>query len=142
MASIQLISDGGMPGKNRICFPFISNRSREEIGEFGEQIFQRIVATINESKAFELVNRKAIAAGLNQAGLRADDLYVPNARRKFATIMENDGEQIRYFLFATIASATTKSNEHDDQRNWLVTLEPFPSAVVAMEFASLFLMVS
>lgn len=123
MGSIQLTSAEGLPCKKRICFLHVDNRSAEEIGDFGDQIYQKIDTIINESEAFELVNVRAIRAGLEQAGLRPDNLYVPNARRKFAEVMEQAHEPIDYVLYATITSGTTKSNKHDYQRDYLFTLE-------------------
>ncbi len=122
-SSVQLTSHDGMPCKKRICFLNVDNRSSEEIGDFGDQIYQKIDTIINESEAFELVNVRAVKAGLQQAGLRPDDLYTPNSRRKFAAIMEQEKEPIDYVLYATITSGTTRSNKKDYQRDYLFTLE-------------------
>ena len=123
MGSIQLTSAEGLPCKKRICFLHVENRSSEDVGDFGDQIYQKIDTIINESEAFELVNVRAVRAGLETAGLRPDNLYVPNAQRKFAAIMEQEREPIDYVLYATITSGTTRSNKHDYQRDYLFTLE-------------------
>lgn len=123
MGAIQLTSAEGLPCKKRICFLHVDNRSAEEIGDFGDQIYQKVDTIINESDAFELVNVRAVRAGLEQAGLRPDNLYVPNARRRFAEVMEQAKEPIDYILYATITSGTTKSNKHDYQRDYDFTLE-------------------
>lgn len=123
MGSIQLTSAEGIPCKKRICFLHVDNRSSEEIGDFGDQIYQKIDTIINESETFELVNVRAVRAGLQQAGLRPDDLYIPNSRRKFAAVMEQEREPIDYILYATITSGTTRSNKKDYQRDYLFTLE-------------------
>ena len=84
----------------------------------------KIVDTIvNASEAFELVNIRAVKAGLQQAGLRPDDLYTPSARRKLAAVMEQEREPIDYFLYATITSGTTRSNSKDYQRDYTFSLE-------------------
>ena len=121
--SVTLTSHAGEPCKKRICFLHVDNRSAEEIGDFGDQIYQKIDTIINDSEAFELVNIRAVKAGLQQAGLRPDDLYTPSARRKFASTMEQEREPIDYFLYATITSGTTRSNKKDYQRDYLLTLE-------------------
>jgi hypothetical protein len=123
MNSIQLTSAEGIPCKKRISFLHVDNRSAEEIGDFGDQIYQKIDTIINESDAFELVNIRAVKAGLQQASLRPDDLYTPGGRRKFASIMEQENEPIDYVLYATITSGTTRSNKKDYQRDYLLTLE-------------------
>jgi hypothetical protein len=123
IGSIQLTSHEGIPCKKRICFLHVDNRSSEEIGDFGDQIYQKIDTIINDSDAFELVNVRAVRAGLQQAGLRPDDLYIPNSRRKFAAVMEQEREPIDYILYATITSGTTRSNKKDYQRDYLFTLE-------------------
>jgi hypothetical protein len=123
MGTIQLTSSDGLPCKKRICFLQVENKSSEEIGDFGDQIYQKMDTIINESEAFELVNVRAVRAGLQQAGLRPDDLYIPNSRRRFAQVMEQAREPIDYILYATITSGTTKSNKHDYQRDYLFTLE-------------------
>lgn len=122
-SSVTLTSHTGEPCKKRICFLHVDNRSSEEIGDFGDQIYQKIDTIINSSETFELVNIRAVKAGLQQAGLRPDDLYTPSARRKFAATMEQEREPIDYFLYATITSGTTRSNKKDYQRDYLFTLE-------------------
>lgn len=122
-SSIQLTSHEGIPCKKRVGFLHVDNRSAEEIGDFGDQIYQKIDTIINESETFELVNVRAVNAGLQQAGIRPDDLFTPNGRRKFAAIMEQEHEPIDYVLYATITSGTTRSNKKDYQRDYLLTLE-------------------
>jgi hypothetical protein len=123
MNLVQQTSHSGEPCRKRISFLHVDNRSAEEIGDFGDQIYQKIDTIINESEAFELVNRRAVEAGLRQSGLRPDDLYTPSARRKFAATMEQEREPIDYVLYATITSGTTRSNSKDYQRDYLLTLE-------------------
>ncbi|HEY0984335.1 MULTISPECIES: penicillin-binding protein activator LpoB [unclassified Schlesneria] len=122
-SSVTLTSHTGEPCKKRICFMHVDNRSSEEIGDFGDQIYQKIDTIINGSETFELVNIRAVKAALQQANLRPDDLYTPSARRKLAGVMEQEREPIDYFLYATITSGTTRSNGKDYQRDYLLTLE-------------------
>src|SRR4051794_28203050 len=94
--AIQLTSHEGIPCKKRICFLHVENKSIEEIGDFGDQIYQKVNTIINESDTFELVNVRAVKAALQEAGMRPDNLYTPKARRQFAAIMEQEREPIDY----------------------------------------------
>lgn len=111
------------PCRKRICFAGVENKSAEEIGDFKAQIYQKIDTCINESQAFEVITQRYVEAGLRQCGLRPDDLFVPGNRRMFAAAMEQLEQPFDYLLFATITSGTTKSNQKDYQRDYLLTLE-------------------
>lgn len=107
----------------RICFVGVENKSAEEIGDFREQIYQKVDTCINASGEFEVINRRFVEAGLRQCGLRPDDLFVPNNRRNFLAVMEQFQQPFDFLLFATITSGTTRSNGKDYQRDYLLTLE-------------------
>lgn len=109
--------------RKRICFAGVENKSAEELGDFREQIYQKIDTCINTSREFEMINRRFVEAGLRQCGLRPDDLFVPGSRRMFAASMERLDQPFEYLLFATITSGTTRSNGKDYQRDYLLTLE-------------------
>ena len=119
----QLASKDGSGGKKRIGFLYLENKSSDEIGDFGDKIYQKIAATISKSDSFELVNNQAAKAGLKQAGLNPDDLYVPNARLRLAQIMKQQQEPTDYFLFATTTSVTTRITKKNDKSDYLLTLE-------------------
>ena len=108
--------------KNRIAFPFIENRSCEEIGAFGDLIYRKLELILTGSDCVELVNSRAVRAGFQQAGVRPDDLYTPSARQKFASVMEQQRECIDYYLHASVTDGTFRSNQkyHRDE---LLTLE-------------------
>jgi len=112
-----------LPGRKRICFVGVENKSIEELGDFKEQIYQKIDTCVNNSDAFEVIHRKYVEAGLKQCGLRPDDLFVPNNRRAFVASMEQLDQPFDYLLYATVTSGTTKSNQKDYQRDYLLTLE-------------------
>lgn len=109
--------------KKRICFAGVENKSAEEIGDFREQIYEKIDTCINESEEFEVITRRYVEAGLKQANLRPEDLFVPSNLRMFTATMEQAGQPFDYLLFAKITSGTTKSNDKDYQRDYLLTLE-------------------
>lgn len=121
-SSIQLTAHEVPHSRKRICFVGIENKSAEDLGDFKEQIYQHIDTLINESEAFEPINRRYVDAGLQQCGLRADQLFIANNQRMFAASMEKFEQPFDYLLYATITSGTTKSNKNY-QRDYLLTLE-------------------
>lgn len=112
----------GFPRK-RICFAGVENRSAEELGDFREQIYQKVDTCLNDSQEFEVINRRFVEAGLRQCGMRPDDLFVPAKRRQFLAAMEQQQQPVDYLLFATITSGTTQNNGKNYQRDYLFTLE-------------------
>ena len=115
-------SGHGFPRK-RICFGGVDNRSAEELGDFRDQIYQKVDNCLNESQEFEVINRRYVEAGLRQCGLRPEDLFVPAKRRQFLLVMEQQQQPVDYLLFATITSGTTQNNGKNYQRDYLFTLE-------------------
>lgn len=107
----------------RICFVGVENKSAEELGDFKEQIYQKIDTCISSSGAFDVIHRKFVEAGLRQCGLRPDDLFLPSNRRLFAAAMEQLEQPFDYLMYATVTSGTTKSNSKDYQRDYLLSLE-------------------
>jgi len=123
MTDIQTVSHDGTPCRKRICFVGLENKSIEELGDFGEQIYERIDTSINESEVFEVINRRFVQAGLRQCGLRPDDLFVPSNQRQFTAAMEKLEQPFDYLLYAKITSGTTRSNKKDYQRDYELHLE-------------------
>lgn len=120
---IKQVSLDGTPLKKRICFVGVENKSIEELGDFGEQIYEKMDTWINESDVFEVINRRYVQTGLRECGLRPDDLLMPSKMRAFSAAMEQANQPFDYLLFARITSGTTRSNSKDYQRDYLLTLE-------------------
>ena len=106
----------------RICFVGLENKSSEELGDFKEQIIEIIDTRINTSQVFVQISRKYAEAGLREARLRPDELFVPANQRRFLAIMEAQGKPFDYLLFATVTSGTTRAND-TTQKDYLLTLE-------------------
>lgn len=107
----------------RVCFIGVENASSEELGDFKEQIYEIIDARIVESQAFEPISRRYVEVGLRDSRLRPDELFKPSNQRLFEEVMERQGQPIDYLLFAKVTSGTTRSNDSDYQRDYLLTLE-------------------
>lgn len=110
-----------IPGR-RVCFLGVENRSAEEMGDFKEQVYEQIDASVAGSGSFDTISRRYIEAGLRSCHLRTDDLLTPDGQRAFQAVMEQQGQAFDYLLYATLTSGTTISN-NDKQRDYLLTLE-------------------
>ena len=110
------------PQPLRICFVGVENKSIEELADFKEQIYQAIDTRITQSGTFQTVSRRFVDAGLQQARLRPDMLFIPQNMRDFSAAMERQGQPFDYLLYATLTSGTTRDNR-DYQRDYLLTLE-------------------
>jgi len=121
-SQVQLTAHEVPAARKRICFVGIENKSAEDLGDFKEQIYQHIDSLISESETFDVINRKYIESGLQQCGLRPEQLFLVNNQRMFAASMEQFQQPFDFLLYATITSGTTKTNK-DYQRDYLLTLE-------------------
>jgi hypothetical protein len=126
MNEIAQIQPAGHANENlprkRICFVGVENKSAEEIGDFREQIYQKIDTCIAQSEMFDVIHKRYVEAGLRQCQLRPDDLFIPGNRRQFSAAMEQLEQPFDYLMYATVTSGTTRSNK-DYQRDYLLTLE-------------------
>jgi len=110
------------PAKRKVCFIALENESIEELGDFKEHIKSAILEGISQSDQFEIVSDRAVVAGLRALSLRPDDLFMPENRRMFISVMGQGGTPVNYLLFAKITSGTTQDNR-DMQRDYKLTLE-------------------
>lgn len=110
------------PPQARVCFVGVENRTAEEIGDFKEQIYERIDERLLSSASFIPISRRYVDAGLRTTRIRPDELFVPDQMRQFTAIMEQQGQPFDYLLFAKITSGTTRENK-DYQRDYVLTLE-------------------
>lgn len=123
LTDVKTVSHDGTHFPKQVCFVGVENKSIEELGDFGEQIYEKIDTAITESEMFKVINRRAVEAGLRQCHLRPEDLLVPSSLRSFTAVMEQAKQPFDYLLFAKITSGTTRSNNKDYQRDYLLTLE-------------------
>ena len=110
-------------GRQRICFCGVENRSSEELGDFKEQIYQKINSCISQSGSFDVVNKRFVEKGLYECGLRSEDLFIPDKRRQFLQVMEQNDQPINSLLFAVVTSGTSSSNDTKMERDYTLTLE-------------------
>jgi hypothetical protein len=110
------------PTQLRICFVGVENKSAEEIGDFKDQIYQRIDSRILSSQIYQSVSQRYVQAGLSQCRLNLNELMIPSNMQMFTAALEQQGQPFDYMLYATITSGTTRDNK-DYQRTYLLTLD-------------------
>jgi hypothetical protein len=120
--SASTIGSSLATGAATVCFVGIENKSAEEIGDFKDQLYERIDMQINSTDAFRGISRRMVDAALLETRLRPDSLFLPTNRSLFAAALGQQGTPVDYLLYATITSGTTDRNK-TSQRNYLLTLE-------------------
>lgn len=109
-------------GPANVCFVGIENKSAEEIGDFKDQLYERIDMRLNANETFRGISRRMVDAALVETRLRPDSLFLPGNRSLFAAALGRQGAPVDYLLYATITSGTTDRNS-SSQRDYLLTLE-------------------
>ena len=109
-------------GPATVCFIGIENKSAEELGDFKDQLYERIDTQINTADTFQAISRRMIDAALLETRLRPDSLFLPDHRQAFAASLGRQGAPVDYLLYATVTTGTTDRNK-SSQRDYEVTLE-------------------
>ena len=109
-------------GPASVCFIGIENKSAEELGDFKDQLYERIDTQINSTGDFRAISRRMVDAALLETRLRPDSLFLPVNRQVFADALGQKGTPVDYLLYATVTSGTTDRNK-SSQRDYELTLE-------------------
>ena len=109
-------------GPASVCFLGIENKSAEELGDFKDQLYERIDSQINEAETFRGISRRMVDAALLETRLRPDSLFLPQNQQVFAAALGRHGTPVDYMLYATITSGTTDRNK-SSQRDYVLTVE-------------------
>jgi hypothetical protein len=109
-------------GPASVCFIGIENKSAEELGDFKDQLYERIDTQINSADTFRAISRRMVDAALLETRLRPDALFLPANRAAFAAALGRQGAPVDYLLYATVTSGTTDRNQ-SSQRDYEITLE-------------------
>ena len=99
------------------------NASSEELGDWQEQVFDKISTSINESGRYSTISLRYIDAGLRESRLRRDDLFIPAKRRVFLDVLETAKVPAQILIFPKLTTGTTELGPRKAQRNYLLTLE-------------------
>lgn len=109
-------------GVRRICFLGVENAGGEEMGDIRENLAEVIRTKIAQSEVFETIDSRMATAGLREAGLRVEDLLLPDKRERFAVALGENEAPFDYILFAKVTTATTIDNK-DSQVKYSLTLD-------------------
>lgn len=96
------------PPVKRICIVTIDEATADERDDVAGRLHELVDQRIAESQVFESLPRRAVDAGLRDGRLRPDDLVVPENRRAFAALLEQQGQPIDYLLFARLAAGADR----------------------------------
>lgn len=114
--------DGAPLRRRTVCFIGVENCGLEDLGDFKEQLYERIDSQISGHAAYQMVSRRMIDTVLVETRLRPDSLFLPANRELFAATLGQHGMPIDYLLYGKITSGTTQRND-SEQRDYLLTLE-------------------
>ncbi len=106
----------------KVAFISVENHSAEELGEWGEQIYEVIDTKINHFEGYQTISRRYVDAGLREGRLKPDDLFVPKKRRQFLAIMEQQNNPAECLLYASITRGVTDGQDVR-QHNYRLTME-------------------
>lgn len=109
-------------GVRKICFLGVENAGGEEMGDIREDLTEAIRTKIAQSDVFETIDSRMATAGLREAGLRVEDLLLPEKRERFADALGENETPFDYILFAKVTTATTVDNK-DSQVKYSLTLD-------------------
>ena len=107
----------------RLAFVDLQNRTSEELGEWREQLIDKILIGVDKHRAFRIISEQMVSAVLREMGNPpVDRLFLPEGRREFAKILERDSIPLQFLMYGRITRGGTNASEVR-QANYLLTLE-------------------
>ena len=107
----------------KVAFMGIDNNTSEELGTWRQQINDIVNRAINESGDFTDISfERFIKPALKSAGVRKESLALPAERRKLMAVLEQSGNPVDAFLFASLTQGNSRSGSLQ-QADYLLTLE-------------------
>lgn len=105
-----------------LCFVDIENRSAEELAENREAIYEEIDTIIVNSGAYTNISRRYVDAALRNTGLRAEEIFLGDGRKKFMSVLGKEGFTPDYLLWGKVTTLSTEGSNRRE-REYLLTLE-------------------
>lgn len=106
----------------KIAFLELENRSAEELVDWRDTVRQRIDESVNRSGRYRNISDRFVKVALQETGLKPDDLYLPEKRRRFLKVLEANGNPVDFLMYASLNTGTTRAGR-ETQRDYLLTLE-------------------
>lgn len=103
------------------CLGF-ENAGLEELVDWEEQLYELITGAVTRSGRYKVVSRRFLEAGMKEASVRQDELFLPKHQRSLAAALERANQPVQLFLFPKLTTGTTRAG-NKKQRDYLLTLE-------------------
>ncbi|MBK8979690.1 MAG: hypothetical protein IPM29_27640 [Planctomycetes bacterium] len=108
---------GSQPGGLNVAFAGIENATREELGEWRDELNEIIDTSINDFRGFSTVSQRYVRAALNETGLTTEDLFIPAKRREFFRVLEiQAGNPVKAIVWARLTGGSQQQGQTRQQR--------------------------
>ncbi|MEE2886086.1 MAG: hypothetical protein VX951_01530 [Planctomycetota bacterium] len=106
----------------RLAFVDLQNRTKEELGEWREQLIDRIQIGIDQHPAYRIVAEELVTAVLSEMGnLPVEKLLLPKSQREFAKVLEKKKSPVQFLMYGSLTRGGTRGDD-GRQANYLLTL--------------------
>ncbi len=106
----------------RLAFVDLQNRTKEELGEWREQLIDRIQIGIDQHPAYRIVAEELVTAVLSEMGNPpVEKLLLPKPQREFAKVLEKKNSPVQFLMYGSLTRGGTVGN-NERQANYLLTL--------------------
>jgi Peptidoglycan-synthase activator LpoB len=106
-----------------LAFVDLENRTQEELGEWREQLIDKIEASVNDRREFKAISIRFVSTVLKEMGNPpVDKLFLPKGRREFAKIMEAKSSPVQYLMWGRLTRGVTQG-EGRRQADYVLSLE-------------------
>jgi hypothetical protein len=106
-----------------LAFVDLENRTSEELGEWREQLIDKIEASVNERREFKAISIRFVSTVLKEMGNPPiDKLFLPKGRREFAKVMEQKSTPVQYLMWGRLTRGVTQGVDKR-QANYVLSLE-------------------
>jgi len=106
----------------RLAFVDLQNRTKEELGEWREQLIDRIQIGVDQHPAYRIVAEEMVTAVLSEMGNPpVEKLLLPKPQREFAKVLEKKNSPVEFLMYGSLTRGGTAGDD-GRQANYLLTL--------------------
>jgi len=110
-------------GPMKIAFMGVENKGIEEMVDAKAQMEELISTSVNRSGVYRTISERFVRRALREIRAGLDDLLLPEYRRRFLAVLEQQQMPADCLLFATLTTLSTGGQDEMRQRNYMLTLE-------------------